>query len=174
MKTRYCNGQNHKKSILLILSFFLLFNSYGQDNLANVVSPDGGSYIGEAMVIDYSLGNWTVLNMDNSNGQIANGISHEYLITVSTTEQTKDNFQLKVYPNPTTEWIFLKLIDATVRPERFNIVDATGRLIVTGVWPNSTNEVKINLKNLVSNIYYLKMIGDNDEILKSLKFIKIK
>ncbi|WP_299095381.1 T9SS type A sorting domain-containing protein [uncultured Winogradskyella sp.] len=69
----------------------------------------------------------------------------------------------KVYPNPTSDVIYIKSDEGIVNIEIYN---ALGSLVAT-----KQNDTKINVENLTSGIYYLSVRKKNNQII-SRKFVK--
>lgn len=84
-----------------------------------------------------------------------------YNTAVSVTEI--DN-QLKVYPNPSSQYLFVKGLDASAN---YQILDATGKVI--SIQKDSSE--KINIEKLNPGLYYLNIIrqGKNDDVLEFIK-----
>lgn len=68
---------------------------------------------------------------------------------------------VSIYPNPTTNFIYIKGINTT---KIYSIYNALGEKIAKG---NITNNEKINVKNLTNGVYFLKFEEGN-----TVKFIK--
>lgn len=149
---------------------------FGQEaDLQNVLSPSGGSYAGNGLILDFSIGEWTVLNMENSNGQVGNVILNEYYVTVDVEEHTNEDLGINIFPNPVSEWVNLKLDNrTTLKPVAYSLLSTEGKLLQKGLWPDNTSEIKIGLGNLVAQSYILQVLGKNNQILNSYKIIKAK
>jgi len=77
--------------------------------------------------------------------------------TVNTSNQTDELF-LEIYPNPTSDYITIQPFEALVEAE-YQFFNANGRLVVFGTLEK---ENKINISNLDSGVYFLKIMSGND------------
>ena len=71
---------------------------------------------------------------------------------------------ISVYPNPTTSTLRVRGMDYT--PFRYKIINQLGRITLQG----QTNDNRINIKNLASGIYILKI--PSEDLIFSQIFIK--
>lgn len=78
------------------------------------------------------------------------------------TSDVKITNEIAVYPNPATEFIYVKNFGA----EHFTIFDLSGRIIEKGILNNG----KINIQALKSGNYILQLVSKNET--KNLKFIR--
>lgn len=94
--------------------------------------------------------------------------------TIVTIFNDHTKFVLSLYPNPAKEDVTLRFAGA--RPEKLliEITDLSGRLVYqqTYVSGNNGNELKIDVRPLASQMYFLKVSNMNKEILSKQKFIK--
>lgn len=76
-----------------------------------------------------------------------------------------------VYPNPTSDYIVLKIEDYNIDNLFYHMYDINGSLIENNIITGS--ETKIVMNHLASALYYLSiMSGDNNEEIKTFKIIK--
>lgn len=96
--------------------------------------------------------NWTI------SGDIYNGECHTVLGTSDAITQSEET----IYPNPATDFIFVRNSEA----KNFTIFDQSGRTVLKGM----LNDGKIDIRNLVSGNYILQLISDKNS--RNLKLIK--
>jgi hypothetical protein len=87
------------------------------------------------------------------------------------TQNTDEKSLMKLYPNPTKEFIILETIDKTQKPNNIQIFDILGKLVLDKM--NTQMEglnYKINVSNLSNGIYFMKTTFENEEYIS--KFIK--
>jgi hypothetical protein len=113
--------------------------------------------------VDKSIENGTTLyivEVKNKNGSVAKSN------TVSV--YRNNNLAISIYPNPADDFITIKSIglnDACV-----SISDINGKLVLSQVMPGNSNEFKLNIAQLNSGEYILKVSHELNPI--TLKFIK--
>lgn len=163
------------KNVSLIAILFLnIMILYGQDDMVDIISPLGGSYGGTNIILDYTLGNWTVLNMENSNSQIGTGIFNEGYLVTNTQEAIPDNFQMRYYPNPALDYLYIRSEEKYDQIKSYKVFDQNGKLVSRDLWPSNSKEIGIDLSNFTSEAYMLTIYGHEQVVLKTVKFIKIK
>ena len=72
------------------------------------------------------------------------------------------DLKIKIYPNPTSNQL---LIDTELDIREIEIIDITGKIIMT----TKENTTTINVVNLTTGIYFIKLITDEKTITK--KFV---
>jgi hypothetical protein len=81
--------------------------------------------------------------------------------------ETSINLELSVYPNPTTDYLTLKVDDFETL--NFQLIDLLGKVIENKKVSSSTTS--INVKNLPKAIYFLN-VTKNNQLVKTFKVIK--
>jgi len=158
--------------VILITTTLSIHNILGQESDAGIISAAGGYYEGDNISLEFNLGEWTILNMENSTGQIGNGIYTKYYKVVNISEPNSE-IVINIYPNPSASTLYLDYSSYGHRPANYIIVNADGRIFSKGKLNSNTQVQEIDLTELNENVYYLNLVNDDDSILKTLKFIKI-
>ena len=93
-------------------------------------------------------------------------------VVLTSTEIPEDNKTIYIYPNPTTDFLILK-IDGDIVQNRIttSLFDINGKLILSK--SITENEMTISMKNLTPATYFLKVIQTKDASDKEIKTIKI-
>ncbi|HRG86452.1 MAG TPA: T9SS type A sorting domain-containing protein, partial [Chitinophagales bacterium] len=65
-----------------------------------------------------------------------------------------ENNYLEIFPNPASEMITITLNAATDHLELFEVLDATGKMVLTFNLEN--NQSVLNISKLASGLYYIK------------------
>lgn len=161
-----------KKLCLVALLLLLagLTGVYAQETL----SAAGGNASGSGGSASYSIGQAFYSTSSGTNGSVAQGVQQPFEISVLSgiDEGTSINLVCTAYPNPTTDFLILK-IDASTVPSTeslsYQLYDQIGKLLVSKRIEG--NETSIDMKILVPAIYFLKVTGSNKTI-KTFKIIK--
>jgi hypothetical protein len=130
----------------------------------------GGEATGQGGTADYTIGQIFYIANSDLSGSITPGIQQIYEITITTgIENTEINLELSTYPNPTTNFITLKIDHYNNEKLNYQLLDIQGKLLANDqvFTPNTT----ISFENLPASIYFLKITNDN-ELLKTFKIIK--
>lgn len=152
------------KKLFLILFFpSLLFAQSG-------FVSSGGDDQSASGNISFSLGQIDYKNAANLSGNFSEGIQQVF---VEEQETNLSNFKsilnLKVYPNPASDFLFIEKVDVWTENISANIYDIQGKLLVSFKIENELHQV--NIQNFASGIYLLNFYNSSG-IVKSFKIIK--
>jgi predicted metalloenzyme YecM len=105
-----------------------------------------------------------------SNGSMSQGIQKSIeLFTLSNSELTSVNLEVVIYPNPTSDYIKLKITDIALANLSYILMDIQGKVVskakINGI------ETRVSMQDLSLGTYVLKVSQKNIE-LKSFKIIK--
>jgi len=135
------------------------------------VTSTGGNASGSGGSASYSVGQVVYTTNIGTNGSVAQGVQQPYEISVVTAiEQAKGiNLSVTAYPNPTTDYLTLRIDEFDISNLSFQLYDMNGKLLqnekITG------NQTSIVMSNLVPATYFVKVIQENKEV-KTFKIIK--
>jgi hypothetical protein len=102
---------------------------------------------------------------------VAQGVQQPYeILVVTAIEEAKGiNLSVMAYPNPTTDYLQLKVESEKLKDLSFQLYDMNGKLLqnekLTGT------ETQINMSNYVPSTYFIRVINGNQSI-KEFKIIK--
>lgn len=152
------------KLCILLLGFNLTIKA--QEALAN-----GGNATGSGGTISYSIGQVAYTSIIGTSGTIAQGVQQAFEIsTISElNDTTKISLQCTTYPNPTNNYLKLKLKYLNGKNLSFILCDLNGKILQN----RRINELEtaINLSSYISGSYLLKIIENKIKI-KTFKVIK--
>jgi hypothetical protein len=102
---------------------------------------------------------------------VAQGVQQPYEISVLTAIDAAKDISLifSVYPNPTTDFLTLKIMNYDMENLSYWLYDVSGNLIETR--KISAGETQISMTNQLSGTYFLKITEVNKDI-KTLKIIR--
>ena len=156
----------HSKKMLTVLLFGLGLTAKGQQ--ATIAT--GGNAAGGGGTVAYSVGQIVYTTNTGTNGSVAQGVQQPYEIsTVSGIENNSINLELSAYPNPTTNYLTLRVNDVLISTLSFQLYDISGKLIESRKIISSTET--IGMENLPSATYFLKVANINKEV-KTFKIVK--
>ncbi|MDD2307220.1 MAG: T9SS type A sorting domain-containing protein [Prolixibacteraceae bacterium] len=162
----------HKKLYLSVVLLFAL--GLTRLNAQESVNVSGDNALGSGGSVSYSVGQVVYTTNSGTTGTVSQGVQQPYEISVITGfEDIKwMNLNCSVYPNPTTDYLTLK-IDASasipIRNLSYQLYDMNGRLLESGKL--ESYETQIVMVNLVPETYLLEVF-DQNKIVKSFKIIK--
>ena len=155
----------HKKTITSVV--FVLLGLGGLHAQENAVTT-GGDATGAGGSSSYTVGQVVYTTNTGTNGSVAQGVQQPYEISTTVgINETSINLELSVYPNPTTDYLTLKVEDNTEL--NYQLYDSQGKIIENKkVTANSTT---ISMEALPKSIYFLN-VTDNNQVVKTFKIIK--
>lgn len=159
----------HKK-LKLIAVFLLGLGLIGLQAQTTVTSI-GGDASGSGGAVSYSVGQVVYTTNIGTNGSVAKGVQQPYEISVVTgLEEAKSiNLSVSTYPNPTTDFLQLKVECEKLKDLSYQLYDMQGKLLQTKKLIGT--ETQIDMSNYVPTIYFVRVISGNQSI-KEFKIIK--
>ena len=135
------------------------------------VNATGGDASGGGGSVSYSVGQVVYTTHTGTSGSVAEGVQQPYEISVVTglEEAQSINLSVTAYPNPTTDYLTLRIDEFEISNLSFQLYDMNGKLLqnekITG------NQTSIVMSNLLPATYFVKVIQGNKEV-KTFKIIK--
>jgi hypothetical protein len=154
-----------------ILVFLLLgFSSYSQPTISKqVIGPAGATYENGTNKLSYTAGEVVVGAMTDEDGsyQLGNGYYPSLDLSTLNTESPELQLQVKVFPNPVAEAIFI-----THPTEQFfevRITDISGKQILqTG----HQKEQPLSVQTLTTGTYFVTVTTKDSKQTNTYKIIK--
>ena len=130
----------------------------------------GGQATGVAGSSSYSVGQLVYTINSGSSGTVTQGVQQSIeLFTLSNPELTTVNLTAVTYPNPTSDYITLKISDSALDNLSYKLIDVNGKVIANGSITNA--DTQISMQSLALGMYILK-VNQNNQELKTFKIIK--
>lgn len=131
----------------------------------------GGNASGSGGSVSYSIGQMVYTTNTGTNGSVAQGVQQPFEISLVTGLEEAEGISLRcsVYPNPTTDYLVLKVENFDKENLSYQLIDINGKPLenknITG------NETNIIMSDLVPATYFLKVTLNNKEV-KTFKIVK--
>ncbi len=155
-----------KKTILIVFVLFAAQLVYSQQT----VSASGGEATGAGGSSSYTVGQVFYTTTAATTGSVSQGVQQAFEFqTLSNPRLTTVNLAAVTYPNPTTDFVVLKITDSTLKNLRYILFDINGKSIASGAI--AASNIKIPMKHLSIGMYLLKVTRKN-QLLKTFKIIK--
>ncbi|MBN2164781.1 MAG: T9SS type A sorting domain-containing protein [Marinilabiliaceae bacterium] len=135
------------------------------------LNATGSNASGSGGSASYSVGQVVYTTNIGKSGSIAQGVQQPYEISVVTgiKEAKGINLTVTAYPNPTTDYLTLRIDEFEISNVSYQLYDMNGKLLqnekITG------SQTSIVMSNLVPATYFVKVIQGNKEV-KTFKIIK--
>ena len=157
------------KLCAFLLLGFVLNQMYAQQGS----TASGGDGSGSGGTIAYSVGQIGYTTNTGTGGSTLQGVQHPYeiLVTLGLAE-TGINLHIIAYPNPTTNYLMLKIDDPLVNSKQslfYQLFDVSGKLL--GSKTIISNSTMINMEKFATGNYFLK-VTQNNKAIKTFKIIK--
>lgn len=161
------NNRNKIVFYLLLLIALTPSDSEAQNN--TVVS--GGEATGVEGSASYSIGQVFYTTNSGTNGSLGQGVQQPFEISILTDlNDTKEiNLTCLAYPNPTTDFLTLSVVNNNLSGIRYLLFDCNGKLLQNKKVEGA--ETIISMKDLAAATYFIK-VTDNEKEVKIFTVIK--
>ena len=151
-----------------LIAFLLLATQlfYGQ----HTIPASAGEATGTGGSSSFTVGQVFYTTNASSTGSISQGVQQAFEFqTLSNPELTTVQLTAVIYPNPTTDYVVLKITDTALENLKYTLFDLNGKTIVSK--KITTTSPQIIMKNSSIGMYLLKLTKKNQP-LKTFKIIK--
>lgn len=149
--------------MVILLSNCFVWAQQSLNSSAGNASSSSGS-------VSYSIGQ--VFYEANSSGgfYLNQGVQQPFEIFVLGTDHFQNiKLEIKVYPNPTTSTLFLKIEDSNLDKIEYELYDTMGRNLLKG--KAFQKETALDFSQKQPGIYFLK-IKSSSQLIKTFKILK--
>jgi hypothetical protein len=155
-----------KKYILGTLFFLVPFFIISQE----IISSTNGDSSGSGGSSSYTIGQVFFNTIESDNGSLVQGVQQPFEFqTLSTPALLTVQLTAVTYPNPTTDFVLLKILDTALENLQYTLFDLNGKTIDSK--KINSFSTKITMKNFGIGMYLLKLTKNNQP-LKTFKIIK--
>ncbi len=153
---------------LFFLTFLLSFSVKAQTS-HQVLSASGGDATGSGGSVAYSVGQIVYTTSTGTTGSVAQGVEQAYEIYSVGIKETALNISLSIFPNPTSDFLILKVEDYNNEALSYNLIDEQGKLILSEQITNQ--ETQVSMSVLARGSYFINIVQANKKI-QTFKIIK--
>jgi hypothetical protein len=159
----------YKKSILILL--FLLVCTLTVLQAQTAVPASGGNASGPKGSASYSAGQVVYTTITGNGKSVAQGVQQPFeIMEVSSIEEAKGiKLSVLAYPNPTSDFLTLEILNEVQMQYIASLYDISGKLLQKTKITNK--QTSIAMSNYKPATYFLKVSQGNKEI-KVFKIIK--
>ncbi len=147
---------------------FALLGANAQTASPELVSSSGDSFNNTSYQLDWSIGECITATHSGGDYVITQGL-HQGNYVVTSVEDLRLDISMSVYPNPTTDFISLKVESSKVEDLQYTITDFSGRVLQTEDLAGDIEQ--LNFTNYAIGTYFISVMGNN-QLIKSFKIIK--
>jgi hypothetical protein len=155
-------------TLILFLAFLLSFSANAQ-TVHQVLSATGGDATGTGGSVAYSVGQIVYTTNTGATGSVAQGVEQAYEIYSVGIKETTLNISLSVFPNPTSDFLTLKVEDYNNEALNYTLLDEQGRLVFNE--QITTQDTQVAMSTLARGAYFINVLQANKKI-QTFKIIK--
>ena len=134
-----------------------------------VLSASGGDATGSGGSVAYSVGQIVYTTSTGTTGSVAQGVEQAYEIYSVGIKETSLNISLSIFPNPTSDFLTLKVEDYNNEALSYNLIDEQGKLILSEQITNQNTQLAMS--TLACGAYFINVLQENKKI-QTFKIIK--
>lgn len=162
-----------KKSSLFFIFLILISSfSFSQDLSLKVISAQGGYAILDDMTLEWTLGEPFIETLASSKNILTQGFHQSFNKTSSLSIKQENFFNSVVSPNPVTDQLHIHLKASQDSKLNLSLYEITGRFIKQTLVNSQDSNISINIMDLSSGTYILKISSLEDSAIEVHKIIK--
>ncbi len=154
-----------KRFSLLIFTLFIVLALGAQE----VVSSGGETQKVSGYEVSWTIGEPVIETFSGSANILTQGFHQPKLSVTPISEFQNSGIELKVYPNPTSDFVIIQTNGLTENL-RYLLFDINGKLLENELI--TSEKTKMNLKNYSGGQYVLKLICNSNQPVQNFKIIK--
>jgi hypothetical protein len=132
-----------------------------------VIATSGGQ--SPSGTITYTLGELVIDTYNGTDKKLTQGFQQSRLIITAISEIKGLSYDVKAFPNPTTDFIKIKLEKNIPESVDFLLMDINGKVLAEG--KIEKGETDISFESLGVGTYFVKIVQDKAEV-KTIKVVK--
>lgn len=156
------------RRMFLVFLMMIFYNSaFSQSISKQVIGTAGKTQTNSNHKVSYTLGEPVIGSMTAGGKQLGNGYHPSLNLQALSINDINLNFQIKIYPNPTSEFLFVTHPDYS----KFNmeITDINGKIIYSGI---VERDYPIDVSSYTTGIYLITIENKESNIKNMYKIIK--
>jgi hypothetical protein len=153
---------------------FIEFTNSGDNNPADTTAEDSARYNGLLQTFSASLAaydNMKIYIAWKHNSHDDNIIFLDNLLVTENTDptfsvETLPDFAGQVYPNPATDFVNVKFDLDKYHNSQVQLINSSGQVIYSSML--TTSNSRIDLQNVATGVYFVKIMADEGSVVKKL------
>jgi hypothetical protein len=154
------------KNIFIASFLFVLAESLSAQE---VISSAGETQSISGCEVNWTLGEPAIETISSGSIIFTQGFHQSKLTVTAIDELLVSDLELKVYPNPTTEFVVIQINQLNNKPA-FSLYDLSGKLLQSQLI--SASETHVNLSEYASGTYLLKLNQNLQRPFQAFKIVK--
>jgi hypothetical protein len=145
-----------KRLIIIFIGAIFTLSALAQAKQGGVASTGGNDTNGN-ISLNWTLGKLIVPTFSKGNVSLSHGYNIKLIVTAYD-ENLDFRVDIKVYPNPASEYINIQFEEILTDVVSVTMIDSNGKLVMSDVISQGMSEKLINIQDLPSGLYYLRLI----------------
>jgi len=154
-----------KKIYYLFFMLIIGFSLKAQE----VISSGGKTETTVGYEVSWTIGEPVIKTISSGTNILTQGFHQSKLIVTAITEILFPELNVKVFPNPTQDYVIIQFNKLTQNPG-FSLFDLSGKLLQSQLI--SASETHFNLSEYANGTYLLKLNQDLQQPLQTFKIVK--
>ena len=160
------------KNLLIIILVLSFSNIFSQTLSPEIITTSGCYYTNPYASLSVTIGEPITETISDSAIILTQGFQQSsYVITVIE-EILSDNFKVKVYPNPATDYINIDFNTKDNYDFLIQLSDANGKILLKENVQSESFSKKINLNIYATGTYFLRLTSEKGNFSKTYKIVK--
>lgn len=163
------------KKVYLLVLFFLFLNAvYAQNLLApSVISSAGGVSQFAAIQLEWTLGETAIGTVSETSRMYTVGFNQPLIVKQNLLSKNLNISSLiKVFPNPVKDILTVQIQLVNSNTAKIILSNIFGETITERSVKTPLSTINVPLQNLISGIYFLRVLDLNGNQLSNFKIIK--
>ncbi len=163
-KKKEWQGKRKKIKVLGVATLATFIFCFSNVSAQTSINTTGGNASGSGGSVSYSAGQVVYTTNTGTTGSVAQGVQQPIEISIVTGLEEAKGILLSVsaYPNPTTDYLTLRIDEFEISNLSFQLYDMNGKLLQNE--KITSNQTSIVMSNLVPATYFVKVIQGNKEV----------
>lgn len=160
------------KSILFIFVFLMFGISLYSQTIERALLSSAGDELKNASVeMSFSIGDIIIDTKSNNEVTLTQGFHQTQIITTSLKTLSDSEIELKIYPNPFTDFVYVDIKNDDFHQYGYRLNDIEGKLLKKGSLNSHRN--KLDFSSFKQQVYLFVIVNEKGVILKTFKLQSI-
>lgn len=158
-----------KTKFIFLLLLLIQVCVFGQTLEPQLLSSAGKEFVNNDNSLCWSLGEISIATISSNDAILTQGFQQTGIYTTATLNPEME-INLSLYPNPTVDYITIKIEDDEYVNKAFRIIDINGKICHYGII--TSNKHTIDISKFTSGLYFISLSGEKGIIITNSKFLK--
>lgn len=158
------------RNIFFCLTLFSAFFISSKSSAQSAILSAGNTSKSANYTLSYSIGELSIATYQKTAVTLTQGQQQGTLIITSLNSLKDSGIEVKVYPNPTSNFVMLTIKGDNTDDLEYALSGINGRLLLSE--KNVSQQQKISMSRYVSGIYFLSVSNRRNNNIHTFKIIK--